>query len=453
MEYEFNNISDYLIAEIALCGEVQRLPGKTWQSKSERELEKHAFVSISRPHRRIRLKSPDGLLKLKELSGVLYRHYMDMTNEHRFPSAKQDVLRCENIGRANAFLLRHDCFIDNIKITNISNELGKKQTADTEALFAALGEMGITDRSIKKYTNDNRNMMLSLEPEKRYFYNSKILKKNIEGDIEGKREINIRQLNGSKCIGTYFTGGKSYLLYYFSQIEGKSQTAAEKLFVNYLYTLHEGAYGKESRNEQIRKLKNGQAVIIVSDANLISSMFKSMLKVEVVSKGRQTEREKRNSNGFVPVEDTEKVRKKKNFLPSRIFDSFHIFVDSRKKSEEEGVNYGFLMLSESEAEEKVKKIVYRNMAETKQGSPVDGYTENGIPSWELLTGRYSKILKIKKSRYRIKGQEEKRRHFICYRWQVPVIKELFEEEEREGNLKLTVYKDSFEEKLYRAVTD
>ena len=245
MNITTNNITETLIALIALAGEIPKdiniaeVSKKTLQNQISKS-KKEQLIKVDRNHNRVRLRSPNGIEFLESYSDDLYAHYMMVSNDHKFKTDEKSVANQKAFSESVLFMLRNGYQIDNIGITHSSNHFGLVNN-EPEWDMAGDGILSLgTNTFVKNKTIEPLINTTSLVPknEKRY-YTSRYLKYG--------HPITDR-INTSRISGVLLTAENMYSLYFLDEI--KIYSAAEKEMTDLTCAIYKNAYGKPCENAQ-----------------------------------------------------------------------------------------------------------------------------------------------------------------------------------------------------------
>ena len=334
MKVTANNITEVLLALIALAGEIPKditineVSEKTLQNQISKS-KKAGLLKIDANHNRIRLKSPKGLAALKEYSEELYLHYNMVSNNHKFQTSKKALLSQQQFSSTVIMMLMNGYEIDNLSIRHKSNHFGKNED-EKDGIDLVLGD-GLLGIGMDKFAADGNIIPLIdsaslLTKSERRFYTSKYLKLG--------EPINDR-INVSRLTGTMLSGGNLYNVY---NIEDGSRIfkSAEIDMNNKVRNIYMSAYGKT--------LREFEAIII------IKQIPTRMDRLE------------------------------------EIFSHYYFIQDSRYGA------FTLEILSQENWKQKLQEALYGEISPSPR---FDGAVGD-IPSWELLSCEYSKIQKLKK---------------------------------------------------------
>lgn len=349
MNITANNITEVLLALIALAGEIPKTVKIS--EISERTLQnqisiakKNKLLKIDSKHERIRLKAPHGLEALQNYSEELFLHYNMVTNNHQFQTGEKALLAQRQFSKTVIKMIKNGYEIDNLSIRHKSNHFGKNEDEIDEIDFV-LGN-GLLDIGMDKFAADGKIIPLiestSLIPyEEKRFYTSKYLKLG--------ESINDR-INVSRITGIMLSAGNLYSVYYLKD-GSRIFKSSEADMNNTIRKVYASAYGKP--------LRDIEAIIITKEIPARTDRLESIF-----------------SHFY--------------FIQDDVYGDFVIQI-----------------LSCENWREKVQEALY---GEPSRDPRVDGIIDN-TPSWELVTGEYSKIQKVKK----LAGQNPT--NFIIFDWQ------------------------------------
>lgn len=252
MDIVANNTTEVLLSLIALAGEIPKdisineINERTLQNQISKA-KKSKIFKIDNNHNRIRLKSPDGLMALKNFNEELYMHYNMVSNNHQFQTSKKALVNQKQFCQTVLMMLENGFEIDNFSIIHESNHFGKNAEKVNEIDFV-LGD-GLLDFGMNKFANGENIIPIvdaaSLIPynEKRFF-TSKYLKLG--------ESVNDR-INISRISGVMLSQGNLYNVYNLED-GARIFKNSEMDMNNTIQNIYASAYGKV--------LKDFEAIIL-----------------------------------------------------------------------------------------------------------------------------------------------------------------------------------------------
>lgn len=236
MIYTANNVSEYLLSLLALASELPKdislseVTSSTMSSTISR-LKKSKLIKISKKYERIRLKSPEGIERLKEMSMELYYHYMMVSNGHNFNRDEKAVDKLKRFSETVLYFLDCGYQIDNIEIKYQPNILGKVLDENKEKIeykksehFADKnGILDLIDSTSGKPTYEKK------------FYTNKYLKYG--------REVTNR-LNLSKAMGIAISENNLYCVYNPNNDDTILIKQPEEMLTKLAKEIYKNEYGK-----------------------------------------------------------------------------------------------------------------------------------------------------------------------------------------------------------------
>ena len=159
MNITANNITEVLLALIALAGEIPKtvkiseISERTLQNQISKA-KKNKLLKIDSKHERIRLKAPHGLEALQNYSEELFLHYNMVTNNHQFQTGEKALLAQRQFSKTVIKMIKNGYEIDNLSIRHKSNHFGKNEDEIDEIDFV-LGN-GLLDIGMDKFAADGK---------------------------------------------------------------------------------------------------------------------------------------------------------------------------------------------------------------------------------------------------------------------------------------------------------
>lgn len=378
MKIKINNSTELLIALLALSGE---LPLNTKHNginsrtikNSITKAKQQKLITVTK-HKRIRIKSPRGLLFLQEFSPELYKHYMLMSDDHNLQRSPAALTGIKDKSHAVLFLEDEGFAIDNITLDYEPNYFG--QVTQEDELDTLLGGSHLMQYTENPFIVDGRIADMTtatghLSRNKHWFFTAKFIKHYYPPS---------HKISSTSAAGVIFSG-HTYALYYFSDPEKRFFEQSEKDFAPLLPVLEDNAYASHEEPKAI--------LIIEKDMSLF-------------------------------------LRKHKKSLQSSYSHIYSI-----------PPNHNNLrLLLKEDWKESLQSALYGHPS----SELYDGVVGEA-PSWELLSGEYAKIQHVRKI------AADNPVHFICFEWQVPIVKPLL----RGMNYTLLALSESEETALWNTV--
>ena len=342
---------------------------KATLSKEVSLLKKRDIVSARKGFDGIRLKAPEGLVRLGVISEPLYLHYMVLSNGHKNRTGRglRDLTK-RNRDSA-LFAYRAGAYVDNLRLSYVN--------ARHTLLKTSAREEDISSSHPDKYfERDGRPASLAelthtLPAGEKFFYSSRIVK-DILND-SGTRRIMLSKANGILCAN-----GNTYSVYYVQEGTAAYSKTHEEQMRYLLREIHRNAYGKESEKYSDDVHPNGHAIFIAEDIEFIPELIHP--------------------------------KKRKYLTPGAVYGDYYIL-----PSDERG-RYVLNILSTERWEIKILDALYYD-DELTLSRLSDGQI-NGVPSWEFMTCNF------KKAEYILRNGS-RHIHLICYPWQQKILEAMF----------------------------
>lgn len=209
MEISVNNIREALFALIALAGEIPcdiKIYGVTPATirNGISACKTSKLINYDKKQNRIRLRAPKGLDYLKDLSEDLYKHYMMVSNNHKFRSEPKNVEAQKLFSHTVLLMIGCGYEIDNLRIRYESNNFGMNDESDV--LDSVLGG-GILDLGESVFTRNGKIIPIEESVKHisgRRFYTSKYIKRGFPVT---------HRINFSNSTGLMISSGNVYRVY------------------------------------------------------------------------------------------------------------------------------------------------------------------------------------------------------------------------------------------------
>ncbi len=234
MKVTVNNVGELAIALIGLAGELPKdinlknINNRTLQNAISK-YKKEMRLKIDKKHNRVRLRSPQGIEDLKNISNDLYQHYMMISNNHNFSHSEKATENLKFYSETTLMMLRNECLIDNISLRYKPNHFGKN-TEEYDPLETF---------EINPFVEDNKIVTIGkatsvIPKNEKRFYTSKYLKHGYPVT---------HRINLSKISGLLISNENMYRVYCFND-EILIPLTAEQTMGVMTRKIYENAYGK-----------------------------------------------------------------------------------------------------------------------------------------------------------------------------------------------------------------
>lgn len=373
-----HNTEEVVLGLLALCSELPKPKDlnemfiedykikKNTLSKSVSLMKKAGEVSARKGFDGIRIKSPEGLVRLGIISEELYLHYMVISNGHKIKSGKEKRELAKRNRDCTLFMYRSSAYVDNLRLDYNVNTLIEANGDDAHSSCSTREkyfEKNGAPASVAELTH-------ALPLEKKFFYTSRIIKDIL--NESGTKRIMLSKANGILCAG-----GNVYPSYFVQEGTAAYSKTHEEQMRFLAKDIHRNAYGEQSEKRFAAFHPNGHAIYVVRDEACIPELIQK--------------------------------KKRKYMTPGAVYGDYYILpCDSRGR-------FVINILSTPGWETKVLDTLYYD-EELTLDKLSDGEID-GVPSWEFMTCNFKKIDYILRSGSR-------HIHLICYPWQQDILEQL-----------------------------
>jgi hypothetical protein len=373
-----HNTEELILGLLALCSELPKPKElnemfmddynikKNTLSKSVSLMKKAGEVSARKGFDGIRVKSPEGLVRLGMLSEDLYLHYMVISNGHKIKSGRDKRELAKRNRDSTLFMYRCGAYVDNLRLNYKVNTLSTVDDGSEDSPryeFEKYFEQNGVPASVAELTK-------ALPLDAKFFYTSRIIKDIL--NESGTKRIMLSKANGILCAG-----GNVYPSYFVQEGTAAYSKTHEDQVRFLAKDIHRNAYGDENERRFSAIHPNGHAIYIVENIRAIPELIQK--------------------------------KKRKYMTPGAVYGDYYILpCDNRGK-------FVINTLSTPDWETKVLDTLFYD-DELTLDKLSDGEIE-GVPSWEFMTCNFRKIDYILRSGSRhIK--------LICYPWQKELLESL-----------------------------
>lgn len=217
----------------------------------------------------IRLRAPNGLTALQQISDILYDHYMDLTNEHHFLSRPVEQQRISRLSEVILLCNYASIPTNNLLVTYDKKErgLGHPTPSNRPIIFSPTS---ITPEYINPRISVgliNKSSLVATNP---VFYTSQILKVCDFGFAKSR-------INFSRFHGLLVSLGGVYPIYHGGTEQSKWQTSPEHETRESIKAHYSCPWGTRAQATQSLGFNGtGEAVFLYSGTKILKSFLDSV---------------------------------------------------------------------------------------------------------------------------------------------------------------------------------